>query len=248
MVLLWIICSSLIVSCISLIGVITLAVKKETLQKGLLLMVGFATGGLLGGAFFHILPESIAGNDPNQIFLFTLAGFTAFFALERFFYWHHCHDNVCDEHAFVYLNIIGDTIHNFVDGLVIAASFIVDIKLGIVTSLAIVFHEIPQELGDFGVMIYGGFSVKKALLYNFLSALAALAGAIGGYFIAETIPVFSKFLLPFTAGGFIYIACSDLIPEIQHKRENLSRANLSFLFFLIGLAFMYFSKMLLHVE
>jgi zinc and cadmium transporter len=248
MTLIWILGATFFVSIISLAGILTLSMQPKTLNKILVYMVGFATGGLLGGAFLHILPESMdevqhSGNY-STVFLYTLVGFITFFAMERYFHWRHCHDGVCDVHAFAYLNILGDTVHNFVDGLAIAASFVVSTQLGIATTIAIVLHEIPQELGDFGIMVYGGMTKQKALLYNFLSALASVAGALMGYFIAETVTDFSAFLLPFTAGGFIYIASSDLIPEM-HKQADNRQANLSFVFMILGIAFMYVSKLFL---
>lgn len=237
MVLALILISTFLVSLISLIGVFALAIKEDLLHKILFGLIGFSAGALIGGAFLHILPEVLQETKSIMVFYNLIFGIVLFFLMERYFHWRHCHEGVCDVHAFTYLNLIGDGLHNFIDGMVIAASFVVSMKLGIVTTLAVIFHEIPQELGDFGVLIYGGFSKQKALFYNFISALAAVVGAIVGYFIADITRGFSLFILPLTAGGFIYIATSDLIPQI-HKERDLKRSTLAFVAFLLGISFM----------
>lgn len=240
MILLWIIITTIIVSTISLIGILTLPIKKEQLDKILLLLVGFAAGGLIGGAFLHLLPESLKHGSENT-FLYIIIGFTIFFIIERYFYWRHCHDGVCDVHTFAYLNLLGDGLHNFTDGMIIAVSFSVSIKFGIITTLAIIFHEIPQEIGDFGILVYSGFSRIKALFCNFLCSLTAVLGGILGYLLSEMVVNLSHFLIPFVAGGFIYIAASDLIPEL-HKQKDSRKANLSLITFLLGLGFMFLVK------
>lgn len=163
--------------------------------------------------------------------------------MEKYLYWRHCHDEICEIHPFTYLNLIGDGFHNFLDGLVIAASFLVSIKLGLVTTAAVILHEIPQELGDFGVLVYGGFTKTKALLFNLLSALTAVVGAVAGFFISSTTANFSNFILPLTAGGFIYIASSDLIPEL-HKERDTKKSISAFLFFILGILLMWLAKKL----
>lgn len=241
MTFIWILGATLLVSAVSLIGILTFGVKSRVLDRTLLLLIGFAAGGLMGGAFLHLLPEAVEQSGGEPIFLYTLAGFGTFFLMERYLYWRHCHNGVCDLHTFTYLNLMGDGIHNFIDGLVIAASFITSIKLGIVTTLAVIFHEIPQEMGDFGVLVYGGFSRKKALSFNFLCALMSILGAAAGYFLSNTAKDFSLFLISFTAGGFIYIAASDLIPELHREREA-KKANLAFITFILGIIFMVLVK------
>ena len=242
MVLFWIIASTFIVSLISLVGIFTLIIKDRLLEKILFGLIGFSAGALIGGAFLHLLPEALErAPNPSVVFYYLILGIVWFFIMERYFHWRHCHDEACKVHAFTYLNLIGDGFHNFLDGMVIAASFIVSFKLGMVTTLAVVLHEIPQELGDFGVLIYGGFSKSKALAYNFISALTAVLGAIVGYFISGVAANFSQFILPLTAGGFIYIAGSDLIPEI-HKQTDLKRSTLAFISFFLGIVFMALAK------
>lgn len=243
MVLVWILISTFIISLISLIGIITLAIKDKLLKKILFCFIGFSAGALIGGAFLHILPEVLKRTSNTFVFSYLILGIVLFFSMERYFYWRHCHNGICDVHAFTYLNLIGDGFHNFVDGMVVAASFTISIKLGIVTTLAVIFHEVPQELGDFGVLVYGGFTKQKALFYNFISALMAMIGAIVGYFISDNTTSFSNFILPLTAGGFIYIATSDLIPEI-HKQKNLARSTSAFIAFLFGILFMGLAKVL----
>jgi len=238
----WILGSTFLVCLISLIGIATLVLKDMLLQKILLTLVGFSAGALIGGAFLHLLPEALEHSVSINVFSYLIVGFSIFFLLERFLYWRHCHKGKCDVHIFTYLNLIGDGIHNFIDGLVIAASFIINIPIGIVTTLAVVSHEVPQELGDFGVLVYGGFSKFKALFYNFLSALTAIFGAFTGYFFFPLTENFDAFILSFAAGGFIYIASSDLIPEL-HREANLGRASSSFVFFVAGILLMAIVKL-----
>ncbi len=242
-VLLWILAATIIDGLIALVGAAALLLKKETLGKLLMVLVAFSTGTLLGGAFLHLMPEAIEAVEVNTAFGYLLVGFVIFFLVEKFLHWHHCHEGECSVHAFTHLIIIGDGIHNFIDGLVIAASFLVGIPFGIVTTLLIIGHEIPQELGDFGVLVYGGFSEKKALLFNLLSQLTAVTGGIAGFLLAGAAG-FTELLLPFAAGGFVYIAASDLIPEL-HKENNLKKSMISFAFFVIGVLFMLGTKIAL---
>jgi len=240
--LIWAIGASIIVSLVSLIGIFSLLIKEGLLKKILLLLIGFSAGGLIGGAFFHLLPESLEHAGVKITFSYFIIGFCAFFILEKYLHWRHCHEGVCPIHTFTYLNLIGDGVHNFIDGLVIGSSFMVSVNFGIITSLIIIFHEIPQEIGDFGVLIYGGFSKVKALYFNFLTALTCIAGTIAGYFISEYMHDFSIFLLPFTAGGFVYIAACDLVPEL-HKQADLKKSVLSFCAFLSGIIFILLMEM-----
>ncbi len=237
MILVWILVSTFLVTLLSLIGIFTLSLKHNFLEKILFRLIGFSAGALIGSAFLHILPEVLEKTKSEFTFYWLILGIVLFFSMERYFYWRHCHEGVCDVHAFTYLILIGDGLHNFIDGMVIATSFVVSLKLGIVTTLAVIFHEIPQELGDFAVLVYGGFSKRKALLYNFISALTAVLGAIVGYFTSNIAGGFSNFILPLTAGGFIYIASCDLIPQI-HKESNRRRSTAAFIAFLGGIVFM----------
>jgi len=244
MVLSWILISTFLVSAISLIGIVTLAIKEDLLRKIIFCFIGFSAGALIGSAFLHILPEALEKANSTTVFYYLILGLTLFFLLERYLHWRHCHDKDCNIHAFTYLNLFGEAFHNFIDGIAIAASFVISFKLGLATTLAIILHEIPKELGNFGVLIYGGFSRNKALLYNFISAMAAIIGALIGYFISDLAHGFSDFIMPLTAGGFIYIATSDLIPEI-HKEKNQRKATLAFIAFLFGVVFMALAKIYL---
>jgi len=243
MALLYSILATFLVSLISLVGIFTFGIKSKYFENTLFLLVGFAAGSLIGTAFLHLLPEAAKGLSSENLFLFTIIGFTLFFVIERYFHWRHCHEKVCKIHAFTYLNLIGDGVHNFTDGLVIAASFTTDFRLGVVTTLAVILHEIPQEMGDFGILIFGGLSKSKALLFNFICALTAVLGAILGYFLSNIIANFSIYLIPFVAGGFIYIASSDLIPEL-HRDPDIKRANFSLLAFIFGVVFTIVAKLI----
>jgi len=230
--------ATVIVSLIALIGVISFAINQKLLDRIILLMIGFAAGSMIGASFLHLLPESLEHCASNTVFLYVVAGFGFFFIMERYLYWRHCHKGVCDLHVFTYLNLIGDALHNFMDGMVIAIAFLSGTSVGIVTTLAIIFHELPQELGDFGVLVYGGFTKTRALAANFLCALTAVMGAVAGYALSGLVSGFSAFLMPFCAGGFIYIAASDLVPEL-HKQKETKRANLSLIAFFAGIILMW---------
>jgi zinc and cadmium transporter len=229
------------IACLSMIGIFFVALKHKTLEKILLLLISFSAGTLLGGAFFHLLTEAIEEfGNPLKIFIFMLIGFLMFFILEKIFRWHHCHDDQCETKKHLgKLNLIGDGFHNVIDGLVLVSVFVVDLKLGWSILFAIAIHEVVQEIGDFGVLIYSGYTKRKALVYNFISACSILIGVILGYFLFNNIQNLNIFLLPFAAGGFIYIATSDIIPEL-HKENNLKKSSLSFLFFVLALVVMYF--------
>lgn len=242
--LIWALLASVVVSSISLIGIFSLLVKERLLDKILFLLIGFSAGGLIGGAFLHLLPEALEQSRDSAIFIYVIFGFIFFFILERYLYWRHCHkEGRCDIHAFTYLNLIGDGIHNFGDGLVIGSSFMLSIQFGIITTLVIIFHEIPQEIGDFGVLVYGGFSKAKALFYNYISSLTCIAGTVFGYILSAKVADFSVFLLPFIAGGFIYIASCDLIPEL-HKEPSLKKSTASLFAFLCGILFILLARLL----
>lgn len=243
--LLWIAGSTFLVSFISFVGVLALSLKEKMLNQILLLLVALSAGALIGGAFFHLIPESIAGYGVEEIdtlFAYVIAGFVVFFLLENILYWRHCHDANCGVHTFGYMNLIGDALHNFIDGLVIAASFVFNTQLGIATTAAIAFHEIPQEIGDFGVLLHSGFKKSRAVLVNFITALTAVAGGMAGFLISSSIENFVSILLPLAAGGFMYIASSDLVPELR-KIADAKKSVYTFVVFLFGIALMWLTKM-----
>ena len=209
------------VSLISFVGVIFIGLKEKVLKQILMLLIGFSSGTLIGSAFLDLLPKALEANLGAFVtFSCVIVGIMVFFAMEKFLYWRHCHEEECPVHMFAYLNLIGDGIHNFIDGMIIAATFTFSFDLGFATTLGVIFHEIPQEIGDFGVQIYGGLSKRKALTYNFLSALTAFAGAIITYFLVYLQDI-KMYLIPFAAGGFIYIAATDLMPELHKKSKAL---------------------------
>jgi len=245
--LIYIIASTFAIALIAFIGIFTLALKDKVLNKILLILVSLSAGALMGGAFLHLLPEAIeeAEGTNFNVFLFVLIGFVLFFIIEKVLHWRHCHNGKCDVHTFHYMNLIGDSIHNFIDGLIISAGFIASIELGITTVIAIAAHEIPQEIGDFGVLIYGGFKKKKAIVLNFVVALTIVAGGIVGYFISKNVEQAVVFLLPFAAGGFVYIAATDLIPEIK-KELDIKKSMATMLVFICGILIMWLVKIAFH--
>lgn len=248
MTLIWIytLLSVLLISLISLIGIITLAIKKKFLKKIVSFLVSFSAGALLGGAFLHLLPETVEKfGFTMQIGIFILIGILIFFILEKFIHWRHCHHlDFCEEHdahrhshAIAYMNLVGDSVHNLIDGMIIAGSYLLSIPIGIATTVAVIFHEIPQEIGDFGVLIHGGLSRKKAILYNFLTALTAIIGAVLVLLINNVFDNMAHILLPLAAGGFIYIAGSDLIPEL-HKEHKPAKSLFQIIGILLGIGVM----------
>lgn len=236
MVLGWILSATLLVSLVSFVGVGILSLKEKTAGAVLFAIVAFATGTLLGAAFLDVLPEAIKKIEPSQALAFALAGILVFFLVEKVIYWHHHHGrHSAEEKPMAYLNLIGDGVHNFFDGAAIAASFLTSIELGITTTLAIVLHEIPQEVGDFSLLLYSGFTKTKALMANFLSALLAVLGALGFYYFSSWIENMEALGLAFTGGMFIYIATADLLPELQ-KEPEIKRSLTQFLLILLGIA------------
>ncbi|HLC61015.1 MAG TPA: ZIP family metal transporter [Candidatus Nanoarchaeia archaeon] len=224
-----------IVSLISIIGIL-IFINKKLMDKSLFFLVSFAAGTLLGAAFLDLLPETLENGFNTFIPIFILIGITSFFVLEKFLHWHHHHTEHQHKevHAFTYLNLVGDGIHNFLDGAIISVSFMSSTQLGIATTIAIIAHEIPQEIGDFGVLIYGGFSKLKALVFNFLSALTAIIGALVAYFYSSRFENSNLYLSAFAIGGFVYIAGTDLIPEIQ-KETDLKKSFIQLILMILGI-------------
>ena len=244
----WIIGSALFISLIAWVGSLTLFLKEELLDKILLVLVALSAGGLIGGAFLHLLPEAISEVGANSsatlnLFSYLLIGFCIFFVLEQFIQWCHEHYSIHQKKPVSYLILISDMVHNFIDGLVMAGSFMVGFPVGIVTTFAIALHEIPQEIGDFGVLVYGGFEKIRALIWNYASAVTVIFGGIAGYYLSALIEGAAVLLLPFAAGNFIYIAASDLIPEIKHG-EDIRRNLVHFFTFIIGILLMLGIKLL----
>lgn len=216
----------MLVSLLSLIGIAFVSLSELRLKQLIFVMVSLAVGSLFGDAFIHLLPKSFAqAPDKMQASLSILAGIFAFFILEKFLLWRHEHvlESAHVIHPVGYMNILADGVHNFIDGAIIGASFLADYHIGVATTLAVIFHEIPHELGNFFVLLYAGFSKMKALFFNFMSALFAILGTIIALVVGSQVQAFAELMLPLAAGGFIYIAGSDLVPELN-KEVKLSKS------------------------
>ena len=232
----YILASVVLVSLISFVGILLLSFQRALLEKLLLVLVSFAIGTLIGDAFLHILPEVLEeGLEPKLFGVYALIGVLVFFTIEKFLRWQHRHlfHSQEGEHfhrqvkPYVWMNLFGDGVHNFVDGMVIAGSYLTSIPLGITTTLAVIAHEGAQELGDFAVLIRGGLSERRALWFNFLSAVTAILGAVITLVIQAQFENVASFLLPFTFAGFLYIALGTLIPELHQEtlpRQLLAQA------------------------
>ena len=238
MALLYTIISTLLISIGSFAGAVTLSVRREQLQRWLLSLVAVSAGTMLGAAMFHLLPEAAGEMSSEQLFGLVTIAFVLFFLIEKVLHWRHCHEDDCAEHSFGWMNLIGDSLHNVIDGLVIGAAFATSPSLGLVAAIAVIFHEIPQEIGDFGVLLHAGWSVRRALLANFLVATTSILGGIAGFLLAEQSGTFALYLTPIAAGGFLYIAASDLIPEIRKEKSGHGSIR-SAAFFIAGLLFMF---------
>ena len=234
----WIILATTFISAISLVGAITFFFKEKLLKKITIPLVAFSAGALVGGALLHLIPEALEETGLIiPVMLWVILGFSLFFVFEQFIQWHHCHRMPSEhKHPVTYLILFSDGLHNFLDGLAIGAAFLVSPGLGLVTSLAVALHEVPQELGDFGILVHGGWEKKKAILFNFLSGLTMIIGGIIVWAFAGKVEM--TYLLPLAAGNFIYIAASDLIPEIKHC-DHVKRNLIHFISFLIGIILMY---------
>jgi zinc and cadmium transporter len=231
----WIIVAGLAMSALALVGTVTVVLPRSTLERILLPLVGLAAGSLLGGAFFHMLPEAVdALGNRLALYLWLVAGFLTFFVLEQFLHWHHCHHAVHTTHRPLgYPILVADGLHNLIGGLAVGSAFVVDVRVGTVTWLVAAAHEIPQELGDFGVLVHSGWRRRAALAWNLASALTFLVGALIAYALAAHVEV--AYLLPFAAGNFIYIAAADLLPELTAQPRSRDKLETT-VAFLVGLA------------
>lgn len=241
------IASVVAVSVVSLIGAVALSLQVERLKKIVFALVALAAGALFGDVIIHIIPELFESQIPSHIIgIFILAGILIFFVLEKFLHWSHQHEmSDCVEPghshppmALGQLNLAADGLHNFIDGLTIGASFLVSPEVGAATTIAVILHEIPQEIGDFGILIHAGYSVKKALLFNLFSASLAIIGTIIALALGSQIEAMGNYLLALAAGGFLYTAGSDLLPEL-HKTTNLKKSLVQFIAMLIGIGLMF---------
>jgi zinc and cadmium transporter len=230
--------ASIVISLISMIGVVLFKVRKKLLKEELISLVGLATGALLGDAVLHLIPEAFDSGKEASLGLWIIGGMLIFFCLEKFLKWRHCHNIDChQEKQLAWMSLATDSIHNFIDGLIIGGSFLSSIPLGISTSLAIVLHEIPQEIGDLAILIHGGFSIKKASLMNLMTAFFNLAGVLVIWTIGRDFD--RSYLLALTAGGFIYLAASDLIPELHRHESRLKQSLWQLITVILGVVIMY---------
>jgi zinc and cadmium transporter len=216
----WALISVVMVSLVSVVAILPLLLKKTFSKQSLLFLLSISVGVLLSTVFISFIPETIEHGYSLFSALFILLGFLIMFILEKFVHWHHhnkCQGPDCHGHAYnlAPLNLIGDGVHNFIDGLVIAGAYAVNVTVGIAATVSILFHEIPQEIADFGVLLYSGFSKKKALLFNLLSAGTAIFGTLLGFFLINKLHGFTDFMIPFAAGNFLYIAASNLLPQLH---------------------------------
>lgn len=229
----WILAAGLAMAAIALVGAVTLVLSEATLGRLLLPLVGLAAGSLLGGAFFHMLPEAVErSGDGLGVWLAFMAGFVTFFVLEQFLHWHHCHQPAARHEPLGYLILSADALHNLIGGLAVGGAFVIDIEIGVVAWLVAAAHEVPQELGDFGILVTSGWGRGAALIWNVASGLTFLVGGLIAFALSDAIDV--ALLLPFAAGNFAYIAASDLIPQL--RAVGLRRQLAYFAAFLLGLA------------
>lgn len=233
--------SVIIVSIISLVGIVAISIKPQKLKTVLIYMISFSAGALLGDVFVHLLPELI--NETGftlQISLSVLAGIAIFFGIEKIIHWRHCHIPITKDHVHPLgiMNVIGDGVHNFLDGVIIGASYLVSVPVGVATTIAVIFHEIPQEISDMGVLLHSGMSRFRAICFNFLTALTAIAGAILALTLGKVSESLISWMIPLAAGGFIYIAASDLLPELHKGDINWIKSLGQLVFFILGVAVM----------
>lgn len=241
-----VIAATIVVSFFSLGGIYALSISERALHRIVYVIIGFSAGTIMGAVYFDLLPEAIELVENDLVYVYIALGFVSFFFLERFIYWYHGHGHSEDiEHLpaipgrpdtreFAYLNLVGDAIHNFIDGLIIAVSFLVGEAVGVATTIAVIFHELPQEMGDYGILVYGGFSRRRAMALNFAVALTVVMGGALALLFIESVEALSGVLIALAAGGFIYLGASELIPELQQEK-TLRRSAVQFTAFLLGM-------------
>ena len=248
--------ATMIVSLFSLVGILALSLREETLHKILFFLLAFSAGTILGAALFDLLPEAVEHIEGSAVYVYVAVGFVAFYFLERFIYWYHGHGHHSDfseqeaeqyTKGFAYLNVLGDGIHNFLDGMIIAVSFNAGFSVGLTTTIAVIFHELPQEIGDYGILIYAGFNKIRALLLNFTAALSVVVGGVFAIFFLEMVESLSGTLIAFSAGAFLYLSASELIPELKEEKD-FWKSLAQFLIFLLGLAVIWYLGVIFHHE
>jgi zinc and cadmium transporter len=220
------------------------------------MLVSFSAGTIFGASVFDLLPEAIELVPESEVFIYVAIGFIFFMVFERFIYWYHGHGHEAEVETsrgeaptkvFAYLNLFGDFVHNFIDGMIIAASFFVNFRLGIASSIAVAFHELPQEMGDFGILVYAGFKPRLSLIYNYVAAFAVVIGAAFASVFLETVEPLSGILIAFSAGAFMYLSASELVPEMN-KEKNNTKAAIQVIIFVIGVILIYSLGLVFHHE
>lgn len=250
MILLYIIIATVAVSLISLLGVL-LFFKKENNMEIIRSLVSLAAGSMLAVSFLDLLPEALeeSNTEPHYILGVTLLSILLFFVFERILHWHHCHDEFHHElqhkKHFAYLNLTGDAIHNLIDGALIAGAFMLNTEAGIMVALAVVLHEIPQEISDFGVLLYAGLTRTKAILFNLYVGIVAVIGAVLFYFFGSMFETAIPFMAAIAAGNFIYLATADIMPELYHEKKRINIV-LHTAWLIVGVIVIYFVGQLTH--
>jgi len=236
--------SVIIVSAASLLGAFFLSLRENTLKEMVFVLVGLSVGALFGDVFIHIIPELFEGGAGLSSSLYILLGIFFFFVLEKFFRWRHVHGvdeetyHMFQEHKHIgYMNLVSDGVHNFIDGVFIGAAYLISVPIGVATTIAVVLHELPQEIGDFGILLHSGFTRERALMLNLLSGSFAIVGAIAALLFGQYVEGLINIVLAITAGTFIYIAGSDLVPEL-HRVSSPWKSFIQFLSILIGIILM----------
>lgn len=234
--------SVLLVSAVSFVGILFVGRHDHGMEQKLFLFISFAIGALLGDVFIHILPDIAAeGGDAFPVAsLIVVGGILGSFVLEKFIHWRHCHTVDCSDHVHPLgmVSLVGDAAHNVVDGILIASSYLVSVPTGLATTVAVILHEIPQEVGDYAILLHSGYTRRRALFLNFLTGLTALGGALLVLLLHASLSDVERYLLPLVAGNFLYIAVADLLPEL-HKQTKIAHSLLQFIGVLLGIMLMF---------
>lgn len=228
--------ANLLVSLIGVVGAYGIVHFFAKSRAKIMVLVSFAAGSMIAVSFFDLLPEAMAEHGNTMLMMeYLVLGFIIFLLIEKAFFYYHCHEENCDRHASAKLIIVGDSIHNFLDGVAIAASFLVSPALGMATTLAIIIHEVPQEVGDMGVLVHSGYSKSKAVVFNLLSGVFAVLGGVVGFYYLSRFESFIPYILALTAGGFIYIAAADLLPEVHAESDTRTKISVHSLAVILGI-------------